>query len=156
MGIKTVPQPPYSQDLAPCDFCLFPKIRGCRNETIEGDERGCDEGHWHAHTRGLPEGLPEIVGTVQQVHCSRRRWIRRGLKFHVCTINKSAYTKKSGNLYAPLMLNIIINKFKDLEIVTVITRHLETTVISIMIGTLGMIKKSREQYINKIFVSLCL
>ena len=28
MGIKTVPQPPY-------DFCLLPKLRGCRYETIE-------------------------------------------------------------------------------------------------------------------------
>ena len=35
MGIKTVPQPPYSPDFAPCDFCLFPKLRGCRYETIE-------------------------------------------------------------------------------------------------------------------------
>ena len=36
MGIKTVPQPPYSRDLAPCDFWLFPKLRGCRRyETIE-------------------------------------------------------------------------------------------------------------------------
>ena len=35
MGIKTVPQPPYSRDLAPCDFWLFPKLRGCRYETIE-------------------------------------------------------------------------------------------------------------------------
>ena len=35
MGIKTVSQPPYSLDLAPCDFWLFPKLRGCRNETIE-------------------------------------------------------------------------------------------------------------------------
>ena len=35
MGIKTVPQPPNSPDLAPCDFCLFPKLRGCRYETIE-------------------------------------------------------------------------------------------------------------------------
>ena len=35
MGIKTVPQPPYSPDLASCDFCLFPKLRGCRYETIE-------------------------------------------------------------------------------------------------------------------------
>ena len=39
MGIKTVPQPPYSPDLAPCDFWLFPKLkeklRGCRSETIE-------------------------------------------------------------------------------------------------------------------------
>ena len=35
MGINTVPQPPYSRDLAPCDFWLFPKLRGCRYETIE-------------------------------------------------------------------------------------------------------------------------
>ena len=34
MGIKTVPQPPYSLDLAPFDFWLFPKLRGC-HETIE-------------------------------------------------------------------------------------------------------------------------
>ena len=35
MGIKTVPHSLYSPDLAPCDFCLFPKLRGCRYETIE-------------------------------------------------------------------------------------------------------------------------
>ena len=35
MGIKAVPHRPYSPDLAPCDFWLFPKLRGCRYETIE-------------------------------------------------------------------------------------------------------------------------
>ena len=35
MGIKTVPHRPYSPDLAPWDFCLFPNLRGCRYETIE-------------------------------------------------------------------------------------------------------------------------
>ena len=35
MSIKTVPQLPYSPDLAPCDFWLFPKLIGCRYETIE-------------------------------------------------------------------------------------------------------------------------
>ena len=35
MGIKTLPRPPYSPDLAPCDFLLFPKLTGCRYETIE-------------------------------------------------------------------------------------------------------------------------
>ena len=35
MGIKTVPHPPYSPDLASCDFWLFPKLRVCRYETIE-------------------------------------------------------------------------------------------------------------------------
>ena len=35
MGIKTVPHPPYSLDLAPWDFWLFPKLKGCRYERIE-------------------------------------------------------------------------------------------------------------------------
>ena len=39
MGTKTVPHLPYSLDLAPCDFWLFPKLKeklaGCRYETIE-------------------------------------------------------------------------------------------------------------------------
>ena len=35
MGIKTVPRRPYSPDLAPCDFWLFPKLGGCRFKTIE-------------------------------------------------------------------------------------------------------------------------
>ena len=35
MGINAVPQPPYSSDLAPCDFWLFPNLRGYRYETIE-------------------------------------------------------------------------------------------------------------------------
>ena len=35
MDTKTVSQPPSSRDLAPCDFWLFPKLRGCRYETVE-------------------------------------------------------------------------------------------------------------------------
>ena len=35
MGINTVHHPPYSPDLAPSDFCLFSKLRGCCYETIE-------------------------------------------------------------------------------------------------------------------------
>ena len=38
MGIKTVPHPPDSRDLSPCDFWLFPKLRGCLYERIEMKE----------------------------------------------------------------------------------------------------------------------
>ena len=38
MNFMIVPHPPYSPDLARCDFCLFPKLRGCRFETIEMKE----------------------------------------------------------------------------------------------------------------------
>ena len=47
MNIYAFAHPPYRPDLAPCDFCLFPKLTGCRYETTEemkedkrGDERG--------------------------------------------------------------------------------------------------------------------
>ena len=38
MGIKTVPHPPYSPDLALRDFWLFSKLRGCRYKTIKMKE----------------------------------------------------------------------------------------------------------------------
>ena len=59
-GIKTVTQPPYSPDLGPCDFWLFPKLRGCRYETIEEMKEAVMK---VIDTRGLPWGLPEVVGT---------------------------------------------------------------------------------------------
>ena len=60
----------------------------------------------------LPWGLAEVVGMVQQVHCSRRRLLRRGQEFHVCTINKSAHTKKSGNLFNDPRIFISSRKVK--------------------------------------------
>ena len=84
----------------PCSLwlLLIPKAHSLSLWDNWGNERGCDEGHWHAHTRRLPWGLPEVIGMVQ-VHCSRRWLLRRGLEFHVCTINKSAHTKETGNLF---------------------------------------------------------
>ena len=29
-----LPQPPYRPDLAHCDFCLFPKLRGCSSAVV--------------------------------------------------------------------------------------------------------------------------
>ena len=51
LGIKTVPQPPYSPDLAPCDFCLFPELRGCRCETI----------------KDMKETVTKVIDTLTQV-----------------------------------------------------------------------------------------
>ena len=81
----------------PCSLCLFviPQAHRLSLWNNWGVERGCEEGDWHAHPRGLPWGIPEVVdGTVQQVHWSRGRLLQRGLEIHVCTINKSAHTKK--------------------------------------------------------------
>ena len=52
MGIKTVRQPPYSANLALCDFCLFPKLRGCRYETIAE----------------MKEAVMKVIDTLTQDH----------------------------------------------------------------------------------------
>ena len=63
MGIKTVPQPPYSPDLAPCDFYLFPKLRGCRYETIEE----------------MKEAATKVIDTVTQedIHRAFQKVLKR-------------------------------------------------------------------------------
>ena len=94
IGIKSVTQPPYSQDLAPCDCCLLPELRGCRYETIEEMKEAVTRVIDTLTQEDFPVAFQKIVGTGQQVHCSRRRLLRRGVEFHVCTVNKSAHTKK--------------------------------------------------------------
>ena len=51
MGIKTVPHSPYSRYLAPCDFWLFRKLRGCGYETIE-----------------MKEAVTKVIDTLTQVN----------------------------------------------------------------------------------------
>ena len=93
MGLKTVPHPSYSPDVAPCDFCLFPKLTGCRYETNEETKEAVTKVIDMLTQEDFHGGLPEVVGMVEQVHCSRKRLLRGGLEFHVCTINKSVHTK---------------------------------------------------------------
>ena len=63
MGIKTAPHPPYSPDLGPCDFCLFPKLRGCRYETTEG----------------IKEALTKVIDTLTQedIHGAFQKLLER-------------------------------------------------------------------------------
>ena len=98
MGIKTVPHPPYSPDVAPCDFCLFPKLRGCRYERIEEMKKAVTKVIVTLTQEDFQWGLAEVIGKVEQEHWSQRRLLRRGLEFHVCTINKSVHTKKVWKL----------------------------------------------------------
>ena len=61
MDIKTVRHPPYSPDLAPSDFWLFPKLRGCRYETIEE----------------MKEAVTKVIDTLTQeeLHGSFKKWL---------------------------------------------------------------------------------
>ena len=76
MGIKIVPHRPYSPDLAPCDIWLFPKLRGCRYETIKEmkeavtkviDKLTQDDFHWAFQK--LLERPEEITSKGTRVSC---------------------------------------------------------------------------------------
>ena len=51
MGIKTVPHHPYSLDFAPCDFCLFPKLRGVVMRQLRRWKRLWWRSLTHSHKR---------------------------------------------------------------------------------------------------------
>ena len=104
MGINTVPQPPYSRDLAPCDFWLFPKLRGCRYETTEE----------------MKEAVTKVIDTLKQedFHGAFQKLLERyskciatggdyfkGDSSFMCVLSiKVPIRKKSGNLFNNLRI----------------------------------------------------
>ena len=67
----------------------------------------------------------ELIGTVQQVHCSRKRLLRSGLELHVCTINKSAHTKKNLKTYRMhLVRNYSTFRFPSMDQIEIFNRFL--------------------------------
>ena len=96
MGIKTVTQPPYNPYLAPCDFWLFPKLRGC-------------------HYEEMKEAVTKVIDTLSQedIHGAFRKLLEQynkgiatgGEYFEgdlgfMCVLSmKVPIRKKSGNLF---------------------------------------------------------
>ena len=78
MGIKIVSRPSYSRDLAPSDFCLFPKLkeklRGCRYETIEE----------------MKEAVTKVIDTLTQedFHGSFQKLLER---YNKCIVARGDY-----------------------------------------------------------------
>ena len=107
MGIKTVPQPLYSPDLATYDFWLFPKLRGCCYETTEL----------------MKEAVTKVIDTLIQedIHGAFQKLLERykciaaggdffeGDKSFMCVLSiKVPIRKKSGNLFSNPRIYIYI------------------------------------------------
>ena len=98
MGIKTVAHPLNSPDFAPCDFWLFPKLkeklRGCRYETNEEMKE--------ATTKVIDmltqEDFQKVLERYNKCIAAGGDYFEGGLEFHVCSIDKSAHTKKVWKL----------------------------------------------------------
>ena len=86
------------EDFAPCDFWLFPKLRGCHYETIKEMKEAVMKVIERLTQEDFLEAFQKLLERYNKCFCSRRRLLGRGLEFHVCTINKSAHTKKVWKL----------------------------------------------------------
>ena len=97
MGIKTIPQPPDSRDLAPCDFCLFPKLRGCRYETIEV----------------MKEAVTKVIDTLTQedIHVAFQKLLEQ---YNKCIAAGGDYFDGDESIMCVLSIKVSIQK-KSLE-----------------------------------------
>ena len=89
---------PIVQTLLPVTFGYSLELRGCRYETIEMKEGAVTKVIDTLTQEDFHGAFQKLLEWLEQVHCSRRRLLQRGLEFHVCTINKSAHTKKVWKL----------------------------------------------------------
>ena len=98
MGIQTVPQPPYSPDLAPGDFWLFPKLRGCRYETSEEMKEAVTK-VIDTLTQGDFHGTSELLERYNKCIAAEGDYFE-GDKSFMCVLSiKVPIRKKSGNLF---------------------------------------------------------
>ena len=90
MGIKTVLHRPYSPELAPCDFWLFPKLRGCSYEIIEE----------------MKEALTKVIDTLTQedFHWAFQKLLQR--LFQLVWLDSWLTTGKHSNHYAYIYIYI--------------------------------------------------
>ena len=102
MGIKRVRHPPYSPDLAPCDFWLFPKLkenlRGCRRyETIEE----------------MKEAVTKVIDTLtlEDFHGAFQKLLER---YNKCIAAGEDYLEGDQSFMCVLSIKVPIRK-KSLE-----------------------------------------
>ena len=107
MGIKTVPQPTYSPEFAPCDFLLFPKLRGCHYETIEEMKEAVMKVIDTLTQEDSHGAFPKLMERYDKCIAAGREYFDGDKSFMCVTINKSVHTKNSLETY--LMILIYIN-----------------------------------------------
>ena len=115
MGIKTVPRTLYSPDLAPCDFCLFlklkEKLRGCRYETIEE----------------MKEALTKVTNMLTQEDFNRA--FQKSLeRYNKCIAAEGDYFEGDNSFMSVLSIKVPIRKSLETYLMILVSRifHVKT------------------------------
>ena len=99
MGINTVPHRPYSRDLAPCNFWLFPKLRGCRYETIEEMKEAVTKVIDMLAQEDFHGAFQKILERYNKGIAARSDCLEGDQSFMCVLSTKVPIRKKSGNLF---------------------------------------------------------
>ena len=99
MGIKTVPQPPYSPDLAASDFWLFPKLRGCRYEKIEEMKEAVTKVIDTLTEKYFHGALQKLLGRYNKCIAVGGDYLEGDYSFMCVLSIKVPIRKKPGNLF---------------------------------------------------------
>ena len=93
MDIKIVPRPPSRPDVAPSDFWLFAKLRGCRYETIEE----------------IKEAVTKVIDTLthEDFHGALRKFLER---YNKCIAAVGDYFEGDLSFMCVLSIKVPIHK----------------------------------------------
>ena len=111
MGIETVPHRPYSRDLAPCDFWLLPKLRGCRYETIEEIKEALTKVIDMLTQEDFHGVFQKVLEQHNKCIAARGDYFEGDLSFICVQSIKVPIRKKSGNLsYVPRISIVLCDR----------------------------------------------
>ena len=99
MGINTVPQPPYSPDLTPCDFWLFRKLTGCRYETIVEMKEAVTKAINTLTQEDFHGALQKLLERYNKCIAAEGDYFEGDLSFMCVLSIKVPILKKSGNVF---------------------------------------------------------
>ena len=109
MTIKTIWHRPYSPDLAPCDFCLFPKLRGCHYETIEEMKEAVMKVIDMLTQEDFHGAFQKLLERYNKCNAAGGDYFKGELSFMCVLSIKMPIQKKSGNLFNdPLMMQFLL------------------------------------------------
>ena len=107
MGIKTVPHRPYSPDLAPCDFCLFPKLRGCRYETIDEMKPAVTKVIDTLTQKDIPGVLQKLLERYNKCIVAGGDYFKWDMSF-ICVLSIKVPIRKSLETFLMILVYIYI------------------------------------------------
>ena len=145
---KTVPQPPYSTDLAPCNFWLFPKLkeklRGCRYKTIEE----------------MKEAVTKVIDTLTQeeFHGTFQKLLER---YNKCIAAKGDYFEGDKSFMCVLSIKVPIRKKKVWKLI-VCSLYMDVYVLVFVCvhgwmakeGIISPVSLKRRKSVQKTFLCL--